>query len=105
MTVNIIQPDWLNRITTTAQEATLLKASHTITTASIVLPLTGLGCHIVQLQCIPVACIQCLLQFDQTSHHTQFPTVHYSTPPLDPDWCMHPGTNESGFDKGCPIFW
>ena len=65
----------------------------------------GLGCHIVQLQFIPVACIQCLPQSGKRVYHTQFPTVHYSTPPLDPDWCTIPGTNESGFDKGCSIFW
>ena len=70
----------------------------------ILVPLTGMNYHIVQLQCIPVACIQCLHQSDQTHHHTQFPTVHYSTPPPDPDWSTFHGTNELGLYKDCPIF-
>ena len=40
--------------------------------------------HIVQLQCIPVVCIQCWHQLNQKNHHTQFPTVHYNTPQPDP---------------------
>ena len=70
-----------------------------------------LGCHIVQLQCIPVACTQYQPrpQFGRRGHsvHTcTVPTgIHYSTPPLDLDWYTVPiaGTNESDFDKGCSI--
>ena len=46
--------------------------------------LTMAGDHISVLKSIPVVCKQCQHQFDQTHHHTQFPTVHYSTPPPDP---------------------
>ena len=59
-----------------------------------------------QLQCTPVACIYtgsvCLSLVEEVI--TQFPTVHYSTPLPDLDWCMLLETNESGFDKDCSIF-